>query len=76
MTWTRSVKAFLLWMTPGVMPLMIIRSGSVTLDAGIDVSPCVVLIAPGGPGCETTAVCADVAELEPLEFVAVTATRW
>src|SRR5690242_3700962 len=75
MTWTRSLNARLLWITPGAMPLMIMRSGSVTLDAGMDVSPCVVLIAPAGPGCETTAVCADVAEPEPLGFVAVTATR-
>src|SRR3954454_14365453 len=54
---------------------MIRRSGSETLEAGIDVAPWAVLPAPAGPGCETMPVCADVADVEPLEFVAVTATR-
>src|SRR4051794_12517796 len=61
-TWTRSVKGRVLWIDAGETPLMIMRSGRLTLDAGTDVRPCVVLIAPAGPGWDTTAVCADVAD--------------
>src|SRR3954469_21751871 len=62
---------------PGVnfTPSMISRSGSATLDAGTDVLPLCSGTAPCGPGCATTAVCADVAELEPSGLVAVTVTR-
>src|SRR5690242_817975 len=54
---------------------MIRRSGSVTLVAGIEVWPFESLIAPCGPACPTTAVCADDAEVVPLVFFAVTDTR-
>jgi hypothetical protein len=52
------------------------RCGGATLVTGIDVWPFGSLLAPGGAsGSETTAVGADVAELEPWLLRAVTATR-
>src|SRR3954447_26259360 len=74
-TCTRSTNALRPCTAAGVTLLMIMRSGRLTLDAGIDVAPCVVLTAPAGPGWPTTAVCAEVAEPEPLGFVAFTTTR-
>jgi hypothetical protein len=46
-----------------------------TLEAGIERPPPGRLITPAGPDAWITADGADVAELDPLAFVAVTTTR-
>lgn len=76
-TWKRPTNALRVVSRLGVnfTPSMISRSGRVTLDAGIDVAPLGSLIAPAGPGYATTAVWVEVAEAEPVGFVAVTTTR-
>src|SRR3954462_6993070 len=67
-TWNRPMNGARLLRRVGVnLTLsMISRSGSPTLDAGTDVWPLDSLMAPCGPGVVTTAVCADVAAVEPL----------
>src|SRR6266516_6184873 len=76
-TWKRPTSVLRLVIRFGVnfTPSMISRAGKLTLDAGIDVWPFCSLIAPCGPGCETTPVGEELAELEPLESVAATTTR-